>query len=261
MKKLLILFISVLFFSSCTIYQDFHFNDDGSGHLDILFDASSLIQLSQMYSGKADSVKEDKYEDKILENLDKIYLDFKVDLIDLLPDSTKDMINDIESFRGISVVAHNHKTDSKLGLQYEFKSIEDLDRKFERLSELSSKIRGNNEFDDKEISMLYKNMDKFNKKRYSDQLKFRKGKIIIKSDNPENSESEDDNISTQEMMTAMIKTQTRLFLPGKAKKSRHHDYEIIDKNVILIEDGKIGTINGTQKDIIIRYKKGWWDIF
>ncbi|HHH53531.1 MAG TPA: hypothetical protein ENK91_07725 [Bacteroidetes bacterium] len=260
MKKLTILFISLLFLSSCTIYQDFHFNKDGSGHMDIQLDASSIIEMSKMFPEKSDTLDNKKLEYKILENLDKIDLDFKIDLVDIFPDSIIQKFDNIELFNGISLIVHSHKTDSKLGIRYEFRSIEDLDTKFENLKELSNRLKDNKNLESKEVSMIYKNIEKFNNK-YSDQIKFHKGKIILKANTPVENTLDEDKSRNQNLMTSMIKPQTRIFLPGKVKKSKHHNYEIIDKNVILIEDGKIGTINNNDKDIIIRYKKGWWDIF
>ncbi len=244
------------------MYQDFHFNEDGSGQLDVLIDASSLLQLSNAFDQKSDTVKNKKLEDIILENLDIIDLDFKIDLIDIIPDSVRTKLSNIEQLSGISLIVRNHKIESKLGLHYEFKSLEDLDMKLEKFSELSSDLKNNKNIDLKDISKIYQGMNVINNFKYSDQLKFKKGKILVNSMKPvENKPEKDVKTNNQQLMKKMVNIETRIFLPGKAKKTKHQGYEIIDKNVILIEDSKIGSINGTKKDIIIKYKKAWWDIF
>ena len=263
MKYLYFLIVFILLFSSCTVYQDFHFNKDGSGHLDVLLDASSLIQLSQMYSLRPDTVKKDKYEDMILKSLDKIYLDLKIEMVDIIPDSIKQKIDNIDELRGVSIVFFNNKSDSKVGLRYVFESIENLDRKLDRFHEISKFFDNPDSTGSRKLAMLYGNVNDYNKTSYSKQIKFKKGKVIILPvvDNKNKMEDEEPDFDSQQMMNSMVSVQTRIFLPGKVKKSKSKDYQIIDDNVVVLNDGKVGVINSKDKEIKIKYKRAWWDIF
>jgi len=266
MKHLLLFFVAILLISSCTIQQDLYFNKDGSGKLRMTMDANSLIEIAKM-SGKlggdknpSDTIKnskKQKIQDFVLSNIDKMYLDFKLDVYDVLPDSIKDKIENPELLKDYSIIVYNNKDQSEIGMNVDFSSLESLDNKTGKILELLELL--NYERKDngkkKDLDMYSQGSKEILKSDYSKYIKFKKGKITILP------KIEENNDEAKGEMGSLAKVRTRIHLPGKVKKSKDGKYSIHDRNTIELKDSGLEVINPGKTPIKIKYKRAWWDIF
>ena len=99
-KLLTLSILSLIFISSCTIRENFDFNDDFSGHYSFQFDYSALLELDS--SGSASS------------ELDKGYLEME------------DELKKIEGITNIIIISDNES--GNVLVSYDFNSIEDLNK-------------------------------------------------------------------------------------------------------------------------------------
>jgi len=269
MKQIFILLLAVFLISSCSIQQDLYFNKDGSGNLRMTMDANKLLELGKMtgqLGGKSDSTKtsKQKMQEMVLNNLDKMYLDFKIDFYDFLPDSIKETVENPEDLKGYSFVVYNNKSNFEIGIDVSFKSLEDLDNKASKMSVLldeftkTQKNSGNEKL--RGLDMFTKGSSGLINSDYSKYIKFKKGKIILLPQVNDAKEKSEEG-EADAMIESMIQARTFIHLPGKAKKSKNDDYSIQDKYKVELKNSGPEAFNSGDKPIIIKYKRAWWDIF
>lgn len=146
MKKylfVLLLLISTCF-SSCAIYENIYFQEDGSVKYDMFIDASEILSMTS---------------DMNMNMPDKLPTDSTIYLSDIIKDTldiTDDIKEDMKNIAPLAIRMQNDMTNKKLGISLSgtFKNAEAFNKAFISMKKLENKIKSEN---DKALA-LNKNM-------------------------------------------------------------------------------------------------------
>lgn len=139
--NILVLSFLVLFMTSCSDFENnIYINADGSGKVNMKYDASEMVAMAEMMKGMEDEGEEESEEDiddgDIMSMLDGLGnpsnlkdIDSTFTFYEVMPDSVKTTIDNPELLKNVSMTINTNKSDmtAVMGLEVRYKSLDELE--------------------------------------------------------------------------------------------------------------------------------------
>ena len=144
-KNLLILFISIITFTSCVFTEEIHVKNDGSGSYAMKMDLSKMMEAMGDLGSQNDSIKKKKPEKIDSTIVFKEFLKEFKDSIQNMPEDEQEIIESLKDLK-IRIQTDEEKKQMNMDFLFDFKNISDLrnmNDKIQKAQSLSDKKKSN----------------------------------------------------------------------------------------------------------------------
>lgn len=252
--KITLLLLSIIaFFSSCSDFENnIYINADGSGKVNMKYDASEMVAMAEMMKGMEEGGEEEEIMEEEnnegdlnsmlsdlgnpgnLKDMDSTFTFYEV-----MPDSLKKSITNPDLLKNVSMTINTSRSEmtAVMGMEMKYKNLNELEQTFEMLKQM-----GDNKEEEKN------QMESFKELIRDYEADLEQGIVVLpeqdfSGDFGEGTGSQDmdfDNMSEEEtgMMNMMLGESgyvTTIHLPGDVTSCDDVD-AVIDGNTITIRD-------------------------
>ena len=271
--NLLVLVALALFMTSCSDFENnIYINADGSGKVNMRYDASEMVAMAEMMKGMEEDVEEEVIEENNqdvdfmsmlnglgnpsnLQDVDSTFTFYEV-----APDSLRRTIENPELLKNVSMTVNTNKSEmtAVMGMEMRYKSLDELDQIFLTLKEMGDKEDGDENGQMDGVKELIRNYEA-DLKNGIVTLPEQDFSGDLAGDGMGNEDIDFDNMSDEEsgMMQMMLGESgyvTTIHLPGEVISCDDTE-AVIEGNKVTIRDSYMTLMKkGIFKARTIKYK-------